>query len=642
MDEFQKEMFDVFAFETNTFLEQLETILMQAESKNGDILEAVPEIFRIMHTIKSSSAMMGFTNLSKLAHSMEDLFDYIRENKPAHVDKKKLTDMVLFGVDYIKRNMANPEEEEDATVAAREIAAYTRTLSGAKSATPGAAASDESVRPATGECQVRAIFKPDCVMIGLRAFEIILRIRQIQEDVVAFPSEDDPEAEAMLQAQGLLMTFPSPERLEDILKQITASPFIREAVVVSGEAAAPVFPMPDAANQRAAASSSYMGIEVRKLDKLINLAGEMIIASMGASHAFDMGDEEKTRVAMEDLHRLILEVQDRVLSLRMVSVKDMFHKLNRAVRDAAGKLDKEVEFTTSGEETALDRNVLDQVFSPLMHILRNSVDHGLESPEEREMANKSPVGQIHLAAGIESDLAVLSVTDDGRGIDRNVILDKAVRLGLTTKEQGADMSDEDVFAFLFVPGFSTKESVSELSGRGVGMDVVHESVRKLNGRVSIISAAHQGTRIDLRIPLTLAILEAMIVRVGSEACAIPISTIREVFRPEPESIREANGEDVVLHRGMCSQIIRLSDLFQMPKSDYVSGLMLVLEQGGESYALFIDDVLEQLSIVVKPIPPLLKGLPGVYGCTILGNGRVCLIIDVDGLIHKNQHDAGPA
>ncbi len=649
MDEFQKEMFDIFVFETNTFLEQLETILMQAENQDGDILDAVPEVFRIMHTIKSSSAMMGFSNISKLAHSMEDLFFYLREHKPTQVDKKRLTDIVLFGVDYIKRNMADPEEEEDATDAIQEVSGYLKLLSGSaaeqSAANQGGADNAVPDHAESSGPSIRVRFKPNCVMIGLRAFEIIHKASLLQNDLVATPGEDDPEAETVLQQDGLVLALPSSDHLEEILAQVKASPFVSGAALVGEDAGA----SPDAAAPAPPAetgpppmrrrrddffpnSSNYLGIEVKKLDKLINLAGEMIIASMGSSHAFDQGDEELTHRALEDLHHLILEMQDRVLSLRMVSVKDMFHKLSRSVRDAETRLQKEIHFTTSGEDTALDRNVIDQVFSPLMHILRNAVDHGIEPEYERLAAGKPSAGQVHLSAAIEGDLAVLRVQDDGKGIDKNAVLAKALASGLVRKDQVPDMSDEEILALLFLPGFSTREQVTELSGRGVGMDVVHESVRKLNGRVTISSVLGQGTRMELRIPLTLTILDAMIMKAAGEVCAIPISSVREAFRPEEGSIREANGQDMVLHRGQCYQIVRLSDLYQAPNPSYMDGLMLVLESGGEQYALFIDDVVGQQSIVVKPIPPLLKGIPGIYGCTIRGDGKVCLIIDVDGLL----------
>ncbi len=675
MDEFQKQMFDIFVFETNSFLEQLETILMHEESQDGNILEAVPEIFRIMHTIKSSSAMMDLPNISKLAHSVEDLFFFIRENKPATIDKKKLTDIVFACVDYIKRNMA-ADAEEDPSQTISHVKAYLAQLqqggaepsqiqaetskSDARSASPAPSASSSGASPA-----VHVTFKPNCAMIGLRAFEIITKVERIQAIVQMTPAEEDPNADALLQSDGLRLTFASAENLPAILKQIEASPFVAAAVAVSAPspsprtqapaplpqapvavplAASPTSPpspsaAPDSSPRDANGNfverrtaprndSNYLAIDIKKLDQLINLAGEIIISSMGATHAFAAKDREQTHLALEILHRLILDMQDHALSLRMISVKDMFHKLNRTARDISGKLDKKIEFVMSGEETAVDRNVIDHVFSPLMHILRNSMDHGIEAEGERLAAGKPAAGKVHLSASIEGNQAVLSVTDDGRGIDRSLVLQKAVDSGLVTEEQSHKMSDEDVFALLFLPGFSTKSEVTELSGRGVGMDVVNDSVRKMNGRITISSKVGRGTKMELRIPLTLAILDALIVQIGDETCAIPVSVVKEAFKPSLESIREANGADVVLLRGSCYQIVRLGDIFGIPHTGYDQGLMLILDANGEPYALHISNALEQQSIVVKPIPPLLKGIPGIFGCTILGNGMVCLIIDV--------------
>ncbi len=682
MDDFQKEMFDVFVFETNSFLEQLEALLMEAESRDDSILEAVPEIFRIMHTIKSSSAMMGFENISKLAHRTEDLFYFIREKKPAQVDKQKLTDLVFRCVDFIRRNM-NPEScSEDPASTIQEIGQYLDTLAQgnapqpkeppmpepvaapvqggipaptaqadapspvvqAPDATPPAPVFQRRASDRVG-CSLRILFKPNCAMIGLRAFELTTKVGRLQAGVVAQPTDDDPEGDEILASKGLLLTLPSSEQVEEIIKQLEASPFVgsvtradeaprrRASDVAAPSASDSAYTGPDRRSGDAR-NSLYMGIEIKKLDKLINLSGEIIIASMGAAHAFEQGDDEKTLIALEGLHRLILDVQDQTLSLRMVSLRDTFHKLNRSVRDATGKLQKKVDFVMAGEDTAVDRNVIDHLFSPLMHILRNAVDHGIELPQEREAAGKPAVGKISLSASIQGDQAVISVMDDGRGINRAIVMQIALDHGLITQEQAQKMSDEEVNALIFLPGFSTKSDVTELSGRGVGMDVVNESVRKLNGRIHVSSVEGQGTRIDLRIPLTLAILEALLVRADQEVFAIPSSVVREIFTPDVSTLRQANGQDVIIHRDACYPVVRMSDIFEMPHRSYEEGLMILINANGDQFALFIHEVLQQQSIVVKPTPALLKSIKGLYGCTILGSGQVCLIIDVVGLLES--------
>lgn len=650
MDDFQKEMFDVFAFETNGFLEQLETILMQAESQDGDILVAVPEIFRIMHTIKSSSAMMGLENVSKLAHRMEDLFFYIRENQPTWIDKVKLTDIVLLGVDYIKRNMDPDGQGESPEAVVNEISHYLNLLENG----------EQQVVDVKETTYLRVHFQPNCAMLALRAYEIITRVKKIQDGILVTPAEDDPQAEEVLASDGLLLMLPAIEKQSEILEKISASPFVvsvdtdaqpiltQEAVESDPIESPPSVHKPDVSTPLVrpprrdttavrSDGGGYMGVEVKKLDELINLSGEIIIASMGAAHAFDSRDDDAVREALASLHRLILDMQDHTLALRMISLRDTFHKLNRSVRDATSKVDKKVAFTMSGEDTAVDRGVIDHVFSPLMHILRNAIDHGIELPEERIAAGKPETGSVHLSAAVENGQAVLAVTDDGRGIDQESVLMKAYASGLVTESQAEKMTAEEVNALIFLPGFSTKEQVSELSGRGVGMDVVNESVRKLSGKVLITSAKGQGTRMEIRLPLTMAILEALLIHAGDEeVCALPISAVIEAFKPSEGSIRPANGRDVVLHRDVCYPIIRLSDMLGIPSAPYREGMMLLLDAEGETYALFICDALQQQSVVVKPIPALLKGIRGVYGCTILGNGHVCLILDPVDLFHSRS------
>lgn len=667
MDEFQKQMYDVFAFETNSFLSQLETILLQAENEDGSIMEAVPEIFRIMHTIKSSSAMMGFPNMSKLAHALEDLFHYIRDNNAIQIDKKALTDIVFLGVDYIKSNMDPDTPEADVSSEMDKTANFLFAIKQGKNKPDSPAAADQmtdaskqETAPSTEDTEdtspsissnastgatIIARFKPDCLMIGLRAFELSTKVQKLDKTALFIPEDDAPNAESILQSDGLTITLSDASVIQQAKTLLESSPFI--ASVISPSEQAP--PKPPQETPKPSSQSpnqfqdrrrdpqrkraNYMSVDIEKVDALINLTGEMIIASMGVEHMQSLGDAAGLEKATANLQQLLLDVQETTLSLRMITLQDVFHQLQRAVRDAASKLNKSVKFVMSGEEISLDRQIVESLSAPLLHVLRNAVDHGIE-PKETRLANGKPeAGVVSLQARVEGNQAIISVSDDGAGIDQTAILAKAFNQGLITEEQAANMSEDEINLLIYAPGFSTKKEVTELSGRGVGMDVLNDYIRKTNGRLKTLSKQGNGTTIELHIPLTLSVLETMIVDSNGMQMAIPVSNLRKVFTPEQSTIREVNGHDTILLDDICYPIIHINADSQQGK-DYTSCTMLLCVGAAEPYVIAVDAVVDQRNVVVKPVPPLFKNMQGFYGCTILGDGSVCLILDIPTLLNR--------
>lgn len=659
-------MYEIFAFETNGFLDKVEELLMKSESDGADIMDAVPELFRVMHTIKSSSAMMSFGNISKLAHAVEDLFGYLRDQRPAQVDKARLADVVLDCVDFIKRNMepGSSESPDEKIAQVKALLEAFKRPPAAEAAAPqpeATGASEAAPQPVRGAHQftLNIGFIANCQMLGLRAFEVENKLKKSVVSVTADPDNDAEGAEEKIREKGLVLTISSEQTVEEVKAQIKQSPFVesvrectpdqlapaasaaeppaKSAPAEAAPAAQPPQPgQPGFVERRADRSAAFANVAVQKLDSMVDLVGELVITDMRLRHLWNSGDQAQVDEAYESLEKLIHQVQELALSIRMLSVQDTFHKLNRSVRDMVRKQEKDVQFIMHGEETEVDKSVVDNIFTPLIHIIRNSIDHGIESPDVREKAGKPRQGVVTLSATAEGSEVSFTVTDDGRGFERDKIAMKALEKGLITEEKALTMTNDEINALIFMPGFSTNDTVTEFSGRGVGMDVVHDSMKKLGGKVSMTSEPGQGTSITLKIPLTLAILDALILTAGEESATLPLGAVKEIFVPTTESIREVNGQDTVLFREQCYPIVKLRDFYgdRLPL-EYTDGVMLLVKSEQNDYVIFADEVADHRSVVVKPVPRLLKSIKGIYGCTILGNGKVSLILDVTGF--QNAH-----
>jgi len=391
----------------------------------------------------------------------------------------------------------------------------------------------------------------------------------------------------------------------------------------------------------AAASTADEKIKVstQRLDDLINMTGELAIAQL-------MIAEEVKSKANSDSHlfrkvalqnKIVRELQELSMSMRMVPIQGAFQRMSRLVRDLSRKGGKTVQFITSGDETELDRNIVDKITDPLVHMMRNSVDHGLETAEERAGTGKNPQGRISLSAYHQAGSIVIEIADDGRGLNRDKILKKAIEKGLVS--EGQDMSDEDVYKLVFLPGFSTADKISDISGRGVGMDVVRKNISNLGGKIDIQSVPGQGTTFTVRLPLTLAIIDGQIVTVGSQRYIIPINAIISSVRPQEEQISSIqNRSEVVVLRGELMPLLRLHDLFGVgdAQQDPTQGLLVIVEEGEHKCCLLVDDLLGQQQVVIKSLTGLGK-IKGISGGAIMGDGHVSLILDVPGLIEMSQN-----
>ncbi len=400
-------------------------------------------------------------------------------------------------------------------------------------------------------------------------------------------------------------------------------------------------------SDHAGPTSHTIRVDLDKIDRLVNMVGEMVITqAMIAEHVRDLppGQFQELLEGLESLAQHTRELRENVMSIRAQPVSSVFSRMPRLVRECAAATGKEVMLVTSGETTEVDKTVVENLVDPLTHMIRNSIDHGLEGPDEREQTGKPRAGTVHLSAAHRSGRIVIEVTDDGRGINRAKVLSKAIEKGLV--QPGSSLSDEEIDHLIFLPGFSTADQVSNLSGRGVGMDVVRRNISSLGGRIGVYSAPGEGSRFVLSLPLTLAVLDGMVISVGDERFVLPLTNIVESLRPKPSDLHGlVNKCDVMMARGEYVRLVHLHRLFGIPKAidDATRGLVVLVEtEDGSRLGLVVDEVLGQQQVVIKSLEANFRRLDGVAAATILGDGRVALILDVAGLREMSRHGAAPA
>lgn len=387
-------------------------------------------------------------------------------------------------------------------------------------------------------------------------------------------------------------------------------------------------------HERRVGDATSVRIDTVKLDQLMDMVGEMVIAQTLINHNSALASVKDTRLqrSLTQLARITSDIQRITTHMRMVPIGIQFNRTARVVRDLSRRVGKEVIFEATGETTELDKTIAEELSDPLLHMVRNSIDHGIESPEERIALGKNPAAHIRLAACHQSGQIVVSISDDGRGLDREKILAKARINGLIPG--GPPLAESEIFQLIFEPGFSTSEAVTDISGRGVGMDVVRRHVQKLRGRIDIQSKAGEGTTFSIKLPLTLALIDGLVVTVGQQRYIVPIFALREMFRPVPEMLSTVQGKgEMAMVRGMLLPIIRLHRRFHVePRTvNLTEGTLLVGESEGRRFCLFVDDLIGKQEVVIKSLGQRFKDVAGVAGCAILGDGRVGLILDMDGI-----------
>jgi len=692
-------MLEMYIVEMNQMINRLEQLVMNSEEESA-LEEEIDEIFRHMHTIKGNSMMMMFEAISNLAHAVEDLYDYLRKEKPKEVNYSKVTDLVLEAIDFFKEEVETIEAGEGATGEAdalkKEIRDYLESImfmnEGGELSEADKPVVEEKpeedqkyyiaplqdgtsdARPKTTSDHnyyfIKVLFEEDCQMESVRAFSIAHKMKDISDDIFHFPKnivEENHDEE--IRTDGFEMYLSSEFDLDSMdnffqsvssmrsvnIEQIEMTAYydykdihdgvIKEAIVpqyeedqveeVKTETTKEKKPKEKTKKR---SNEKYINVGISRIDQLLDLVGELVVSESMVTRNNDLqGLKLESFEKSVRQHRFIInELQDIVMSIRMVPLSLTFQKMNRLVRDMKKKIGKNVELTIIGEHTEVDKNVIEHIGDPLMHIIRNSIDHGIESPRERLESGKPEKGTVTLEAKHAGGDVWIIVKDDGKGLNRESILQKALAKDLLRKEPH-EYTDQEVFGMIFAPGFSTKEQVTEFSGRGVGLDVVSKNIQKLGGNVVVNSNEGIGTEFSIRIPLTLAIIDGMLLSVGHSSFTVPIISIKESFKAEPNNIvKDPDGHMMVMVRGQCYPIIKLYERYGIASEQQSihDGIIIMVESDGREVCLFADEIIGEQQVVVKSLSKFLSKVSGISGCTLLGDGRISLILDPSEMIQE--------
>lgn len=592
-DDTDVELLREFMVESLDHINAGEASLLALET-NAEDSEQINTVFRAFHTIKGTSAFLGLDAIQKCAHLAENLLDRARDGE------------ITINGGY-------------ADLALRSCDALRTMIESLEGVQPG-----------------EPILVPDDLGDLLGQLE----------NPEAFIDGDDDDCDDDLRVGDILVARDQVSR-QDVEQTVetNAGKKVGEALVQSKKAKAADVAKALRTQKQARGQGGEASIRVStdRLDNLINMVGELVIAHSMVSQDPDVCGGARPRLARSVSHsgKIIRELQDLSMSLRMVPLKSTFQKMARLVRDLARKNGKNVQFVTEGEDTEIDRNMVESLNDPLVHMVRNAVDHGVEASEDRVAAGKGEIGTVKLRAYHSAGNVVIELADDGKGLDRDRIVKKAVERNLI--EPGKDLSDSEVFAMIFHPGFSTAAKVTDVSGRGVGMDVVKRNIESLRGRIEVSSQQGQGSTFSVRLPLTMAITDAMLLRVGPDNYLLPTVAIEQSFRPAEGSISTVVGRgEVVQLRGELMPMFRMHNLFEVDdaEQDPYNALLIVIEGNGRRCALMVDELLGQQQVVIKSLGQTLQNIPGVAGGAILGDGRVGLILDAAGLIKLSHGDDG--
>ena len=663
-----------------TFFEESDELMLDASGRASDLdpssydIEELHALFRAVHTIKAGAGAFKFTALAEFTHKFETLLDQLRDGKQA-LDQNAV-DLIVRGLDIVSEFMdaAKNGEEPDRTNADAALAEINAILDPAGAAQPAKAEAPAAAAAApSGKRTYSISFKPGRQLFQF-ANEPLLFIRELKTfgdlevtvDASELPALDRLEAEdSYLSWRMTLETERSQDEIAEVFEFVVddATIEIEEIGGAAQPAAAADEPeadvRPDAAAAKsepekaapAAAASQDKGaerepgkkpgvtsirVDLDRIDRLVNMVGELVITqamiTQQARNGTTNGSNQQT-IAEEELASHTRELQNAVMAIRMQPVKSVFMRMPRLVRDLSRKLGKNVNLVMRGEQTEVDKTIIEELADPLTHMIRNSLDHGIELPEDRLKAGKPEAAEIVLSAEHRHGKIVIQVTDDGRGINRDRVRQKAIQQGLIAADNS--LSDEEIDNLIFAPGFSTADQVTDVSGRGVGMDVVRRNIQNLGGRVIVQSRPGLGTKFSLTLPLTLAVLDGMVVSVGDEEYIIPLTSIIETVRPATKDIRRIDSNfDTFSMRGDYLRLIYLSRMFNIPGaiSDASKGLVVVVDtETAGRVGIVVDELLGQQQVVIKSIDSNYVNVEGISGATILGSGRVSLILDLDGL-----------
>jgi len=709
-------MLDMYLFENEQLLEQLQETVLEQKDEDCFDEDSINEIFRTMHTIKGSSGIMMFDDITAVSHKLEDIFYFLRESNPKNVPHVELVAHVLDVADFITNEMDKIRNGDpvdgDASGIIADLDEFLEKIGGGekKGGNKKAAPKKENVHvepkqfyiapvatSASHFYEISITFFPETEMANVHAYKAVYALKEVAEDIMYSPEDiltDESISETIIEDgfKILLQAQSTEEEIRDIIGvgydiqkvdvyecdakrfqqgfdfeeqdsdvQINLGSSAEETgdKAQAGESGKEEKPKAAAKpgdfvikskepgkrkklakNKGKSEKTSFISVDVSKMDQLMDLIGELVISESVVLQNPDLKvtglNLNNFNKAAAQMSKISTDLQNVIMSMRMVPLTNTFQKMNRIVFDVSRKLGKEIEFEMVGEQTEVDKNIIEHISDPLMHLVRNAVDHGIETNEERAKSGKTEKGKVTLSAKTEAGKVWISVEDNGKGLDRDKILAKARKQGiLDTSKPDSAYTNKEIYQFITLPGFSTNEQITEYSGRGVGMDVVVQNLQSIGGMLDIESEPGLGSIMSLKIPLTLAIIDGIVMETGGSSFVLESGVIKEFVRVrEDMMIHEPNGEEYIMIRGECFPVLRLGRWYGLKnyKESVEDGMILILEVESNKICLFVDKLIGEQEIVVKPIPSYIKKIKGLSGCTQLGDGSIALILDPAGLI----------
>lgn len=649
-----KQFHTVFFDESQEHLDEMEQLLLELDVASPDA-EMLNSIFRAAHSIKGGSGIFGFDALTSATHIMEGLLDKIRKGNLAITTA--MVDLFLQAVDKLKETLLAYRHGDAVDWAGiHQLTEQLEVVTSGVATSPASQVIENpaygffSETPATSESDAYGFFEESATVSADDSFGFFDEpsVPENKDTVFGFvdslltASDDEGFGffDDIPSVSSAPITAPAEPTIDLVARTTAASGLITAAEKTTDH---PHTPVKNKTADSVVVESSSIRVDVAKVDQLINLVGEIVITQsmmnlLGQSLEGAIG--EKFQAVASELERNTREIQEAVMSIRMLPVSFVFNRFPRVVRDLAGKLGKQIDLIIEGGDTELDKGLTEKLVDPLTHLVRNSIDHGIESPEVRREQGKDPVGKVTLRAAQQGGNIVISISDDGGGLNRERILEKAYENNIPVSD---NPKDEEVWQLIFAPGFSTAAAVTDISGRGVGMDVVKRNVQSLGGRIHIESRAGQGSSFTIHLPLTLAIVDGMCVSVGDQTFIIPLVSIVESIQPAQKDIKTLGSNDQLLQvRNEYWPILRLHSIMQLEPvySDVSKGIVVLVETAKHRFALFVDALVGQQQVVIKSLEQHYKRVDGIAGATILGDGSVALILDVESLalsINQSVH-----
>jgi two-component system, chemotaxis family, sensor kinase CheA len=670
---------EVFIEESREHLQAINEHLLELE-KNPSDLKIINEIFRSAHTLKGMSATMGYEDLASLTHQMENVLDAIRNQKISVTPE--LLDTVFLAVDDLEAMVLSISEggdgKRDVSKAVKQLElienGQSPVLESRQEAAAGAAAEAEVPEELKGDYdefertvlaqskeqgfdvfEVSVSLREDCLLKAARVFMVFEILEKSGEIIKSNPPVDELEEEQFDSAftvtlvtkepkeeiQAKVMKVSEIEKAEIINIDLTPAKPAEEEPAPAASAAGSIQPVEepkeDSRNGTPAkqASSKTIRVNIERLDILMNLFEELVIDRGRLEQISKELNNQELHETVERMSRISGDLQNIILNMRMVPVETVFNRFPRMVRQLARDLNKKINLEIIGAETELDRTVIDEIGDPLVHLIRNALDHGVETPEVRKANGKNEEGTVVLKAYHSGNHVFIELIDDGAGINRDKVLQKAVKNGIITEQAGASLTDKQVYELIFASGFSTADKISDVSGRGVGLDVVKSTIESLGGTVTIDSQEGKGSTFSIQLPLTLSIISVMLIEVQKEKYAIPLSSIIETAIIKKEDIMNAHNQKVIDFRGKVVPLLFLKDVFDVPvhleEDGYYS--VVIVRKGDKMAGLVVDSFIGQQEIVLKSLGGYLNDIFAISGATILGDGQVALIVDCNALIN---------